>query len=163
MKKILPIVFVMIYSSIGQMENSFDTYLDDLRLQFRDIPQFYADSSDFKNMLLFDAREKAEFETSKIVNAEWIGSDISEISRLDSIDRDTKIVVYCSVGYRSSLLVREMRRAGFNNTFNLYGGIFKWVNDGRLLNKDGTFTDKIHGYNRKWSRFIRNPMLYIVY
>jgi rhodanese-related sulfurtransferase len=135
MNKVLFIWLMILSSSPGQSEKSFDNYLQELRAKFKDVPQFYDDSSDLKNVRFLDAREKEEFEISHIRNAEWIGSDNLDKRHLDSIGHDIKIVVYCSVGYRSSLVVRQIRSAGFLNTYNLFGGIFKWANDGRELGK----------------------------
>ena len=48
-------------------------------------------------------------------------------------------------------------KAGFTNVYNLNGSIFKWFNQGyKIVNSDGKRTDKIHGYNKKWSKWIKN-------
>ena len=42
---------------------------------------------------------------------------------------------------------------GFNNVFNLYGGIFNCVNSGyEVVDKNNKQTKKVHGYNKEWSK-----------
>ncbi len=44
------------------------------------------------------------------------------------IGEESKVVVYCSVGYRSEKIAEKLKAAGYKNVFNLYGGIFEWEN-----------------------------------
>ena len=49
------------------------------------------------------------------------------LSRLDSINRDTKVIVYCRSGNRSGRVIAELQRQfGFDNLYNLAGGILAW-------------------------------------
>jgi hypothetical protein len=44
---------------------------------------------------------------------------------------------------------------GFNNVFNLYGGIFICVNSGyEVVDKINKQTKKVHGYNKEWSKLL---------
>ena len=38
------------------------------------------------------------------------------------------IVLYCSIGYRSEKIGEKLVEMGYGHVFNLYGGIFEWVN-----------------------------------
>ena len=38
--------------------------------------------------------------------------------------------MYCSIGKRSEKVTQKLKKAGYNNVSNLYGGIFEWVNQG---------------------------------
>ena len=75
--------------------------------------------------LLLDAREKNEFQVSHMKDARWVGYDDFNLDRVSDIPKDSAIVVYCSVGYRSEKVTQQMRDAGFTNVHNLYGGIFE--------------------------------------
>jgi len=33
--------------------------------------------------------------------------------------------VYCSLGIRSEVIAKKLKKAGYTNVFNLYGGIFE--------------------------------------
>ena len=46
---------------------------------------------------------------------------------LSGLCTNQAIVVYCSVGYRSSRLVERLQQAGYTNAFNLDGSIFQWA------------------------------------
>ena len=74
------------------------------------------------------------------------------------IPRDKKIVVYCSIGYRSEKIATRMIQAGFRNVSNLYGSIFEWANAGyEFRDLNGKPTKNVHTYNRKWSKWVTNP------
>ncbi len=99
-----------------------------------------------------DARESGEFKVSHIRNAVWSGYDDFNIHRLDSLAKEEKIVVYCSVGYRSEKITEKLIAAGFKNVSNLYGGIFEWVNTGHVVvDMENNPTQKVHAYSKKWS------------
>ena len=146
----------------AQEKDDFADYLQDLSKEF-DIEQVGADSANLSTALILDTREKEEFEVSKLKNAIWVGYDDFDVSQIDSLNRNQEIVVYCSVGYRSSKVGVQLKEAGFMNVKNLYGGIFKWANEGRPLYNDSKRTNKIHAFNKKWGRFLSNPDLIKVY
>lgn len=108
-------------------------------------------NKDLKKLTLLDAREKNEFQVSHLKNARWVGFNDFDLSRLNGIDKDTEIVIYCSIGVRSEKISEKLRAAGFNNVKNLYGSIFEWVNQGNpVYGPDGKQTQKVHAYNKKW-------------
>ena len=153
---------MIVFPVSGQIENEFQVYLKSLQQEF-DVPNIFADSLKSDNFILLDTREKEEFDVSHIRNAVWVGYDNFDISVLDSFSVDSKIIVYCSVGYRSSKIADELYDNGFNNVFNLYGGIFNWANEGRILIFDDKKTQNLHAYNRRWGRFITNPEINKIY
>jgi len=67
------------------------------------------------------------------------------------------IVVYCSVGYRSSALAEKLARAGMTNVFNLEGSIFAWANEGRPVYRGDTLLNpaQVHPFNTKWGQLLR--------
>jgi 3-mercaptopyruvate sulfurtransferase SseA len=99
----------------------------------------------------------------RLKNAIWVGYNNFEISKINSVAFEQEIIVYCSVGYRSSKIGVELTKFGFKNVKNLFGGIFKWANEGRPLYNDSTQTVEIHAFNKKWGRFLTNPDLVKVY
>jgi rhodanese-related sulfurtransferase len=104
-----------------------------------------------KDVLLLDAREWNEYHVSHIRNAIYVGYDQFEPGRVKSIDKSQKIVVYCSVGYRSEKISEKLKQAGFTDVSNLYGGIFEWVNQGNpVVDEKGEETKKIHAYSKTW-------------
>jgi rhodanese-related sulfurtransferase len=75
--------------------------------------------------VLIDSREKREFEVSHIDNAVWVGYDTFKMKRIKHIPKDQKIVVYCSVGYRSEKIAEKLIKKGYTKVSNLYGGVFE--------------------------------------
>ena len=65
------------------------------------------------------------------------------------------MIVYCSVGYRSSALAEKLQRAGFTNVANLEGSLFQWANENRPLHRGTNTVREVHGYSRKWSGLLQ--------
>jgi rhodanese-related sulfurtransferase len=106
---------------------------------------------DMSNVLLLDAREWNEFQVSHIKNARYVGYDQFDIGTLQSISKRQKIVVYCSVGYRSEKISEKLKEAGYTDVSNLYGGIFEWVNQGNaVVDEKGIVTENVHAYSKTW-------------
>lgn len=101
-----------------------------------------------------DTRENNETMVSSIKNSLHVGYEDFTISSIDSIPKDSEIIVYCSVGYRSEKIAERLIKAGFSNVKNLYGGIFEWVNQGQATYRDNQITPEIHGYNKIWGAWV---------
>lgn len=77
---------------------------------------------------LIDVRETYEYEIVEI------GGELIPMSRLadymDLIDRHRKVVIHCHHGGRSASVIRALEsRHGFNNLYNLRGGIHAWATE----------------------------------
>lgn len=104
---------------------------------------------------IFDTRKREEFEVSHIPGATYLGYLDFDEKRLGSLPKDTKIVLYCSIGYRSEKIGEKLQSLGYKNVFNLYGSIFEWANRSYPLeDENGKPTRKIHTYNRNWSKWV---------
>jgi rhodanese-related sulfurtransferase len=104
--------------------------------------------------VLLDVREEKEFAVSHLRGAHRAEKDaMGQLQRL-GVDKATPIVVYCSVGYRSSVLANKLLNAGFVNVRNLEGSIFAWANSGRpLVNANGP-AGGVHPFNLVWGRYL---------
>ncbi len=102
--------------------------------------------------LLLDVRTASEFEVSHLAGATRVqpGADVSKLS----LPKDRPIVTYCSVGYRSAALAKQLGAAGYTQVTNLEGSIFRWANENRPLVHDGHPTDKVHPYNALWGMLV---------
>ncbi len=126
------------------------------------VPQIDVDSLTkyLDEYVIVDARELAEYETSHIAGAHYVGYDDFDPSALDGVPRNQKVVVYCSIGYRSEKVGEKLKDQGYLRVFNLYGGIFEWTNRGNpVVGDHGSKTDTLHGYSKNWSRWASNPDL----
>jgi rhodanese-related sulfurtransferase len=101
---------------------------------------------------LIDVRTQAEYEVSHLRGARRIepGSPPSVLG----LPPETPIVVYCSVGYRSSAFGESLKKFGFQNVMDLKGSIFQWANEGRPLVQNDHPTTKVHPYNNVWGQLL---------
>lgn len=108
------------------------------------------------SFVILDAREDEEYKVSHISSALFVGYKKFDLAgTLKKIPKNHKVIVYCSVGYRSGKVAEQLRRKGVE-AYNLEGGIFKWVNSGNpVFNSKNKKTLKVHGYNSSWSKKIK--------
>lgn len=108
--------------------------------------------------VLLDTRTWNEFSVSHLKNAKWVGHKEFDI---DSIiaqipDRQTPIVVYCSIGVRSEDIGEKLQKAGYAHVRNLYGGIFEWKNQGNpVFDLEGRKTEKVHAFSKYWGKLLK--------
>ena len=103
-------------------------------------------------LMLLDVRAKAEFEVSHLKGAVHVEKP-QDISRRYK-DYKGKIILYCSVGYRSGEMADRLVKAGMKRVYNLKGSIFEWVNRGfPVFNSQGQ-TPYVHPYDRCWGRLL---------
>ncbi|MCA6407991.1 MAG: rhodanese-like domain-containing protein, partial [Cytophagales bacterium] len=77
------------------------------------------------------------------------------IEDLKKLPKNEKIIVYCSVGYRSERVGEKLQKLGYQNVYNIYGGIFEWKNEGMpVVNRQNQPTDSVHTYNKNWSKWL---------
>lgn len=107
-----------------------------------------------EGVVFLDARERAEYDVSHLPNAYWIGSSDFDGHRMATINKSDTVVLYCSVGYRSQQVGRELVDSGYTEVYNLKGGIFKWLSDGHpVVDNMGNHTQALHPYNEFWGLF----------
>ncbi len=105
---------------------------------------------------LVDSRERGEYEVSHLPNATWVGYEDFDLSRVEKLNKNKPVLVYCSIGVRSEKIGRKLKAAGFKEVYNLYGGIFEWFNQKQpAVDSSGT-TSKIHGYSKVWSIWLNH-------
>lgn len=106
-------------------------------------------------IVLLDTRAPREYEVSHLPNAEFVNYDKFKKSQFADVPRDATVVVYCSVGYRSERIGEKLKKMGFTDVYNLYGGIFEWKNQGNeVVGEDGKPTEAVHTYNEDWGQWL---------
>lgn len=111
--------------------------------------------ADPDRFVILDAREKNEYEVSRIPGSRWIGYDDFSMERMRGIDKKTPVLLYCSIGYRSEKVGEKLRAEGFEQVYNLYGSIFEWANRGfPLVDETGQTVRRVHAYNAQWGRWV---------
>jgi rhodanese-related sulfurtransferase len=98
--------------------------------------------------LLVDAREPREQRVSMIRGAITARDFLKQAERHRK--RKRIVVVYCTIGYRSAKLVKDLRRRGAL-AYNLVGGILSWVHKKQpLVDPRGRPTRRVHVYGKTW-------------
>lgn len=93
--------------------------------------------------------------------SEWRVSHLPQAQRLDGLDDlvaltkrqpGAVLILYCSIGERSSRLARALRlQVPSAQVMNLTGGIFSWATtDGPMISDTGIPTRLVHPYDSYW-------------
>ena len=107
--------------------------------------------------VILDAREVYEYQVSHIKGAICVGYDDFQLNafKTQHPNYDEAIVVYCSLGIRSEIIANRLKKAGYKNVRNLYGGIFQWKNKNlNVYNSKDKKTDSIHTFSKAWSKWL---------
>ena len=104
-----------------------------------------------QDVVWVDVRPQEEFQVGHLLGAKnWSSTeDFQELSK------DTRMVLYCSVGYRSAKIVQDLQQLGYTEVYNLRGSIFAWANAGYPVYQGKKTTQKVHPYNNLWGRLLR--------
>jgi adenylyltransferase/sulfurtransferase len=79
-----------------------------------------------ETVTLLDVRDDWETKLARLEHAAHI--PVTEIEhRLDELDPNDEIVVYCHHGIRSAAVADFLRRAGYPKAVNLAGGLDHWA------------------------------------
>lgn len=76
--------------------------------------------------VLVDVREAHELRISTLAYDRHIPSDDLP-NRLDELDRDADLVIYCRTGNRSGVITEYLAGLGYARVRNLVGGINAWA------------------------------------
>lgn len=72
-----------------------------------------------------DVRTVNEFKNNHIKRFKNI--PLNELkTRMDKIPKDSKIIVICQSGNRSSIACRQLKKAGYKELYNVQGGMNLW-------------------------------------
>ncbi|HVF72096.1 MAG TPA: rhodanese-like domain-containing protein [Chthoniobacterales bacterium] len=122
-----------------------------------ELAQWMADSSR-PGPLLLDVRTTKEWDVSHLAGARRVEPNADVKAALERIGKETPIVTYCAIGYRSGELATRLRAAGYTHVRNLEGSIFAWANEGRPLVQGRQPVKIVHPYNSFWGRLLREDV-----
>lgn len=105
---------------------------------------------------IIDVREPEEFAVSHLPGAINIPPETEDDALIAAVKPDQPVIVYCSVGYRSSILAQRLQAAGRTNVSNYIGSIFAWANAGQPLQSASGDAKNVHPYDRKWGRYLKS-------
>jgi rhodanese-related sulfurtransferase len=76
---------------------------------------------------LIDVREDHEVEIAEIGGEHIAMGDI--LDNLDKISTTKQVIIHCRSGARSASVCQQLESKGFDNVYNLKGGILAWANE----------------------------------
>ena len=82
-----------------------------------------------RDVYLLDVRTPGEYQQMRLANAHLIPID-QVTQRLDEIPKNRPVIVYCAVGSRSAQVFNYLTRRGYQEVYNLEGGIYAWAQKG---------------------------------
>ncbi|MBR9914179.1 MAG: rhodanese-like domain-containing protein [Algicola sp.] len=159
MKKQIAIVLLICQAWCGFGQTSLEDLLK--RHNSHDVPYISVEELAMPKteVVILDARSLEEYTVSHLKDAIHIGYETFKLDRLQQQISDTNkaIVVYCSLGIRSETIADKLKKAGYSNVRNLYGGIFEWKNKGfDIYNSINKKTDSVHVFSKTWSKWLLN-------
>ena len=163
LKSFVSIALMLLFVQTGCSQKLvWSEILADVRKQHPEVVQVSPDSlatwlddEHAQQPLLIDIREAKEYAVSHLDGAIQMNPDENDFSSLAHLNMDSPIVVYCSVGYRSSKMAERLTAAGFTNVSNLEGSIFTWANKGYPLMQGEQSASTVHPYNKLWGMLLK--------
>lgn len=157
-KKILVLIYILINSSLF--------YAEDISKEDQEkLTKVYAMYDEFKDEFksvtaitpkelkqlkakytIVDVRDKEEQDISMIPAA----ITKEEFEKNKDKYKDTIVITYCTIGYRSGYYAEKLSKEGFKAQ-NLKGSILAWVLSGESVQKDGKDVFEVHVYGKKWN------------
>ena len=122
-----------------------------------------------RSVFLLDSRPEEEYNVSHMENSLRVDYEDTDMTALAGrIEERFKgklnptVVCYCSLGYRSSVVARNLQQfyetSGKNpvpEIYNLAGSIFQWANEERpMVDNNGVKTHFAHPYTPYWGKLL---------
>jgi rhodanese-related sulfurtransferase len=92
-----------------------------------DSKAFEAGIKENPNAVVIDVRSAGEFHSGMIpgaINIDLMGGDFAD--RIKALDKNKAYYLYCRSGNRSGMAAGAMSQWGFDEVYNLAGGIMYW-------------------------------------
>ena len=106
------------------------------------------------SVLLLDARSLEEYAVGHLPGAVRTDGLDAALAARSARDAGSTVVVYCSVGYRSSELAERLIATGASTVFNLEGSLFRWANEGRPVHRNAERVFEVHPYDDDWAKLL---------
>ncbi|MEZ5084079.1 MAG: rhodanese-like domain-containing protein [Bacteroidales bacterium] len=89
-----------------------------------------------EELVILDTRTMGEYNQGHIENSLFLDFSAKDFyTRVSALDKNKTYLVYCNSGRRSAITMDFMKKNGFNNAWNLEGGIIAWQRAGFTLVK----------------------------
>lgn len=100
-------------------------------------PQQFNDLLQSNDYVLLDIRTSVEYTTGHLKNSRQIDYYQTQAfsNYLDTLDKNSKYLIYCRTGKRSGAALQLMREKGFASAADLSGGYNAWAIAGLLIER----------------------------
>ena len=89
-----------------------------------------------KDPILIDVRTQEEYAQGHLANARIFDINSSDFeTRVSKLDRSKPVFVYCKAGSRSNKAANVLSGLGFNEIYDLSGGISAWHEENKPIIK----------------------------
>ncbi len=96
----------------------------------QEFSQIIKDNINNPEFVLWDVRTPVEFQSSHLEGAENVDYQHNFKAEIQTMDKEKKYLLYCKSGIRSANAMQVMRHFGFNEVYNMLGGITYWIDEG---------------------------------
>jgi len=162
---LLPTLFLGLAACKPSAESDWPEVKGWVRGEFPDVPLTTVDElrdrlaePEAPRPVLLDARAPEEFAVSHLLGARNAPTEDGALAALEGAPKDTPIVVYCSIGYRSAVLTRQLAARGYTEVRNLEGSIFEWANRGYPVYLDEEQVECVHPFDAEWGRLLERSL-----
>jgi len=101
-----------------------------------------------KQPQIIDARSAAEFEQIHLKNAVVLNKDsVKAAEQIGALDKQKPVFVYAIGNARSAILAKRLKALGFNEVYELPGGIANWVGTGKPVEKSAKMELDLTAFN----------------
>ena len=152
-------VWVLVVATTTEPVERLTFFKDQVRMRFPQAPQLSTDElaarlESGEEIVLLDVRRPDEYAVSHLPRA--VRVDPNAAATLPpGVDPDLPVVAYCSIGWRSSKWVEELRDQGVD-AMNLEGSIFQWAAEDRPMVRGDEPTSVVHPYSRLWGWLVES-------
>lgn len=131
------------------------TLRQEIRTRFPAVSQISAAEleREHPDALLVDVRSPEEYAVSHLPGAVRATTP-EEVRAALAGSGAHEVVLYCSVGWRSSELAQRIDGSLGVPVHDLEGSIFAWANAGRPLERDGRPAHEVHPFDATWGRLL---------
>lgn len=134
------------------MAENLQQRLSAIRKQIREV-----EPDELTGRMIFDVRESDEVSSGKIPDAITVPRGLLELKIEELVpSRATAIAIYCAGGTRSLLAAADLAQMGYHDVVSLAGGIKRWKDTGRGLEKTGLLSA---GDQQRYAAQLRLPQV----
>ncbi|MCK5073627.1 MAG: rhodanese-like domain-containing protein [Bacteriovoracaceae bacterium] len=141
----LVLIFLSVASMAQQSRQAESFNVKEHSITVHEAYQLIMQNTESDDFIILDVRTVDEYAKSHIKNStnfDFYNEDF--LMFLDRLERGYTYLIYCRSGKRSLNTLKIMHEMGFENTFNMLGGISEWIKHEYPLTKSSVDPSQIN-------------------